>query len=548
MKNIQEQIHAIPPEMGVYVFYDQNQKTLYVGKSKCLRKRVQNYFRTPPTDPRPFIPHLQQEIHHIEYTLTDTEKEALLLEQQLIQQLKPKYNLLFRYENGQIYLRLNPNHPFPRLEICRQIQKDKKLYFGPYLSRSDVRKILDIAKKYFLLRTCTNQEFRQRKYPCLQYQIQQCTAPCVGLENPKDYQKKVEEFLQLLKGQPHSLLQKLQDKMKLLAANLEFERAAKIRDAIASIQKLQEQQKVVLNSHKDLDIFAHATSPKGIALHVFYVRYGKILSAENIFCATQEKISTFLEAYLGHYYCKNVFVPEEILVDVLPASTLGLKALLKEKKGKSVPILCPKRGVKKQLIELCAKNASAQLQTMEKQYHSTVSTLEDLQRLLGLQNFPFRMEAYDISCIQGQHAVGAMITFELGKPLKNLYRHYKIRTVSQANDFAMIAEVLQRRLRSASTLELPNLIVIDGGKGQLNAALKVLENYAIQGVDIIALAKARKKHHNSSCLERVFLPNHPTPIPLQEGLETTHLLQRLRDEAHRFALAYHRMLRDRAKK
>lgn len=541
------QIHNLPREAGIYIFYSHRDKALYVGKSKCLRNRVKNYFGNT-TDTRPFVHRLEREVGRIEFIVTDTEKEALILENNLIKKLRPTYNVMFRDDSSYVSLKIDTRHSFPRVMITRRVKRDGALYFGPYTSASDLRETLQVIKRHFMVRTCTDSEFKRRTRPCLQYQIKRCGAPCVDYQTEGEYREIIDQVSLFLKGKDTKLIKDLTTEMERAAEDLEFERAATLRDKIGAIENTVEKQKVITLSPIDQDVFACAQNSQSVLVQALYIRNGKIISSKSTLVPTDRSMSEVLQAYLKQYYCRDVYVPDEVLLAEEIDEGESLEELLREKKGKKVPLLKPQRGKKMEVIRLALKNARLNLTSRQNQHQKKLELLVNLKGILELDNLPNHIECFDISNIQGSDAVGSQVTFELTEPNKNLYRKYKIRTVHQPDDFSMMEEVLTRRFRRGmKDGDLPDLAVIDGGLGQLGVAIKVMEELGIQGVDVVALAKSRLKkkagEERHRTRERVFLPNRKEPVVLEENSPELFLLQRLRDEAHRFAITYHRNLR-----
>lgn len=538
--NLREQIQNFPEEPGVYLFYNPRGEVLYVGKSKSLKSRVKSYLN-PSSDPRPLIQNLAQEAKGVEFIVTDTEKEALILENNLISRHKPPYNVIFRDDSSYLMLKIDTSHPFPRVMITRRAQKDGALYFGPYTSGGALKETLQVIKKHFQIRTCTDTEFKRRNRPCLLYQIHRCGAPCTEKQSQREYEKIISQVILFLKGKDQSLLSSLEARMEEASGKLNFEEAARYRDKISALRQTVEKQKIVSMDQKDRDIFILIVSEGSVVVQALFIRSGKLISSHAQLMDSDRPAPEILSAYLKQYYCREVYLPDEILVGEDFEDSRVLSELISEKKGKKVPFFVPQKGKKKELIELARKNGTLNLKSLKKKRQFNLNLLSQLQQALSLSQIPQRMECFDISNIQGAYAVGAMSVYEMGEAAKKEYRKYKIRTVSGPDDFSMMEEVLFRRFRKGVLEgELPDLVVIDGGKGQLGVAKKILNKLGVQGVDLISLAKGR---NNREMPERVFLSQGEEPVIFAESDPVFHLLQRLRDEAHRFAVSYHRTLR-----
>src|SRR3989338_1052713 len=553
MAFLEEKLENLPSRPGVYLMRDRSGKVICVGKAKELRARVRSYFRGG--DGRSQIQFLLRRVEDIETLVTGNEKEALILENNLIKQYRPRYNVLLKDDKSYISIRVNVQHPWPRIIATRKIVKDGSRYFGPYSSALGVRETLDIVERHFLLRTCTEHNFKNRARPCLQYQIKRCVAPCVLPVDPKEYQENLQRALLFIEGKQQELLGELKEKMRERADALEFEAAAKIRDQIQAVERTVEKQRMVSHWGADQDIFGMYREGGFIEVQALFVRQGK-LTGNQAYALEDLEFSDaeVMESLLTQFYQGDRFVPDEILVPMELEDREVREEYIGERKGKRVSIFCPQRGDKRHLLDMAAENARQSFFERHDQEKRREKMLLELQGKLRLKNYPQRIECFDISTIHGAHAVGSMVTFFNGEPDKKRYRHYRIRSVSAdsgGDDFAMMYEVLRRRFsRGAAEGDLPDLVVVDGGKGQLGMAVAATRELGIEGVDLAALAKMRVQRSARSfeiqrSEERLFLPGQSNPVVLRRNSNALFLLQRVRDEAHRFAITYHKKLRTR---
>jgi len=549
----EERLEGLPSRPGVYLMRDRHGKVIYVGKAKDLRARVRSYFRGG--DGRSQIQFLLRRAEDIETLVTGNEKEALILENNLIKQYKPRYNVQLKDDKSYLSIKVNIRHPWPRIVATRKIVKDGSRYFGPYSSAFAVRETLDIVERHFLLRNCTEHNFKNRARPCLQYQIKRCLAPCVLPVDPQEYQGNLQRALLFIEGKRGELVEELRAEMQKRAEALEFEQAAKLRDQIQAVERTVEKQRMVSHWGADQDIFGLYREGEFIEAQVLFVRQGKLTgnqayALENLEFSDAE----VMESLLTQFYQGDRFVPEEILVPVELEDRAVREEYLSERKGRSVSIFYPQRGDKRHLLEMAAENARQSFFERHDQEKRREKMLLELQGKLRLKNYPQRIECFDISTLHGAQAVGSLVTFFNGAPDKKRYRHYRIRTVSAesgGDDFAMMYEVLKRRFsRGMAEGDLPDLVVVDGGKGQLGMAHAAMRDLGVEGVDVAALAKMRVLRSARSLEverseERIFLPGQSNPIVLKRNSNALFLLQRVRDEAHRFAISYHKRLRGR---
>ncbi len=551
MPDLEEKLDALPAQPGVYLMRDKAGKVIYVGKAKSVRARVRAYFRGG--EGRSQIAFLMNRVGDIETLLTANEKEALILENNLIKQYKPRYNIRLKDDKSYLSIKINVRHPWPRITATRKIVKDGSRYFGPYSSAFAARETLDLIEKHFLLRNCTEYNFKNRARPCLQYQIKRCLGPCVLPVDPEEYQANLREAILFIDGKRQELIDELRRKMAAKAESLEFEAAAKIRDQIQAVEKTVEKQRVVSHWGADQDIFGLYREGGFIEVQVLFVRQGKLTGNQSYSLADREfPDAEIIESLLTEFYRGERFVPDEILLPVEIEDCAAREEYLTERRGKKIAILCPQRGDKRQLVEMAAENARQSYAERHDQEKERERMLLELKERLRLKHYPQRVECYDISNIHGAHAVGSMVTFINGEPDKRFYRHYRIRTVSEdvgGDDFAMMHEVLKRRFkRGLDEGDLPDLVVVDGGKGQLGMAIAALGELGVKEVDLAALAKMRVERAARSAEvvrseERVFLPGQSNPIVLKRNSNALFLLQRVRDEAHRFAITYHKKVR-----
>lgn len=553
MPSLEEKLDSLPSQPGVYLMRDREGKVIYVGKAKDLRGRVRAYFRSG--DGRSHIQFLVRRVEDFETLVTSTEKEALILENNLIKQYKPRYNIRLKDDKSYLSVKVTTQHPWPRIFATRKIVKDGNRYFGPFSSAIAARETLDIIEKHFLLRNCTDYNFKNRARPCLQYQIKRCLGPCVFPVDPQEYQEQVRRAMLFIEGKRQELIEELRRKMKEKADGLEFEAAAKIRDQIQAVERTVEKQRMVAHWGADQDIFGLYREGGFIEVQVLFVRQGKLTgnqsySLEDLEFSDQE----IAEALLTQFYQGDRFIPDEILLPVEVEDREVRQEYLSERKGRSLSILAPHRGDKRRLVEMAIQNARQSFFERHDQERERERMLLELEEKLRIGHYPQRIECFDISMIHGSHAVGSMVTFFNGEPDRKRYRHYRIRTVdpeSGGDDFAMMYEVLKRRFaRGLGEGDLPDLVVVDGGKGQLTMALTAMRDLGVKDIDVVALAKMRVRPSPRSpeihrTEERVFLPGQSNPVLLKRNSNALFLLQRVRDEAHRFAITYHKRLRTR---
>jgi excinuclease ABC subunit C len=544
-RELESRISSAPRTPGVYLMKDAAGKVLYVGKAKDLRSRIRAYFGG--TDSRAMIPFLVSRISDIEFILTETEKEALILENNLIKEHRPRYNVYFRDDKAYFNIRADLNEPFPRFQLVRRPRKDGAKYFGPYPSSASARETLQFLQGLFPLRTCRNAELNARTRPCLEYQIKRCLAPCVGRINSEDYLRMVRDGIVFLEGREKKLLGELKGRMKGAAEEMNFEEAALLRDRIGAIERTLEKQRMVSRTLKDQDIFGLYREGPLIQVCVLLIRSGKILGSQPLpLLRFEGETGDMVSSLLVQYYDSAAEIPQEILVPTPLEDSEVIHEYLEEKRGKPLSLVVPRRGRGRELLRIAEQNAEHRLKMERKSFEDPAESLGLLRERLNLHRYPEKIEAFDISNISGRLAVASMVTFHDGQPWKPGYRRFRIRTVEGADDYAMMYEVLKRRYQTGENL--PDLIVVDGGKGQLAVALSLLKDLAISGPDVIGLAKERTDSLEAGGgvnknEDRVYLPHKKEALYLSRWPAALFLLQRLRDEAHRFAVSYHRRLR-----
>jgi excinuclease ABC subunit C len=544
-------IERLPAEPGVYLMKDAQGVVIYVGKAGNLRSRVRQYFGST-SDTRFFVGLLDQFLADLQVIVTHTEKEALILENELIKRHQPRFNVELKDDKSFLHLRIDDRGDWPRIDVVRRPKKDGARYFGPYHSAGKIRQTLKLVERHFQLRNCDDLSFKNRARPCLQYQIKRCPAPCVLAVDKAAYHAQVADVMLFLQGRHAELVDRLEAQMRAAAAEFAFERAAVYRDQVRAIRGSLEPQEMVSDRELDRDVFGTWREGAALQITVLQVRRGKLLgSREFAFEEQGTPDEAMLSTFVNLFYASGNDVPDEVLVPLPPESQPALTERLTELKGRRVLIKVPLRGHGKRLLEMAARNAEQAFFQARREEAVRDTGLARLKRTLHLANLPYRMECYDISLFQGDSAVGSQVVFEGGVPQRSAYRHYKIKTVEGTDDFAMMREVLTRRLtRGLEEGDLPDLIVVDGGKGQLGVARAVFADLSIEGVDLVGLAKSRVFEGVESSAggtvrsaERVFLPGRSNPVVLAPHTDEYLMLTRLRDEAHRFAITFHRKLR-----
>ena len=602
-EQLQQKLATLPTQPGCYVMKDKAGAVVYVGKAVNLRARVGQYFQERSGDTRAFIPFLEDLLGDVEVMITQSEKDAVLLENELIKKYRPRFNIKLRDDKNFISLRLSSTHPYPRLEVVRRIKKDGARYFGPFASASSIRETLSIVNRHFQLRTCTDSVMSNRRRPCLQYQIKRCPAPCVYSVPQEEYRRSVDEVALFLEGKADELTGQLQERMKDAAGKLEYERAAQLRDQLHAIDRSLEKQRTVLGDLLDQDVLGFYREGPALEIHLLFFRNGRLTGGRSFGFSRQEfPTEELLSSFLDQYYESGAFIPKELLLPVHLPDSDTREVWLSDKKGERVRVHVPERGDKVRLLEMAMENARQSYDEKARSQKTQQEALTRLQSRLRLPRLPRRIECFDISTFQGQLTVGSQVVFSDGEPDKSGYRLFKVRGDAAGDDFASMFQVLTRRLkRGIEEQNLPDLLVIDGGKGQLNVARAALKEVglALSDVPLAGLAKSRiledeerfaarqgfrvaeawaekagpepevpqfgdavrtppdapprrgrsrqKGRFVQSEIERsperVFLPGQKNPVVLRQNTSELHLLARLRDEAHRFAITFHRKLR-----
>jgi excinuclease ABC subunit C len=572
-EKIQSVLNSLPHKPGIYLMKDAEGKILYVGKAISLYNRVRSYFQES-SDLGPKNRSMVAKVDDIEFLVVKNEVEALVLESNYIKQYRPKYNVLLRDDKNYPYIKVSLTEDFPRVYRVRSFQRDGNRYFGPYTNSGAVDSTLDLLNKLFAFRTCRydasnwappiNAEppagWKQRLLarPCTQFYIHRCIAPCVGYATREEYDAVIQQVILFLEGKHEEVVDNLRKKMDEAADNLNFEEAARIRDRIRAVERILERQRIIhTEGQEDQDVIALASEEDETSAQVFFFRGGKLIGREFFILQGTRDSSPgeVMSSFLQQFYESSPHIPAEVIVEVEPDDRAIIQNWLKEKRGGVVTLIVPKRGEKLRLVEMVKQNAQEVLEQQRIKWltdsQKTQMALEELQDVLNLAAPPMRIECYDISNTQGTNSVGAMVVFEAGRPRPNEYRRFKIKTVEGPNDFASIQEMLRRRFRRQAQqneergeeieqevpLEhdwaMPDLIIIDGGKGQLSAAMEVLQELHID-VPTTGLAKEN---------EELFIPGSPDPIILPRTSQGLYMVQRIRDEAHRFGITYHRKLR-----
>ncbi len=551
MADVRDRLAKLPAKPGVYLFRDERGDVLYVGKAKSLRPRVRSYFQAGRGDSRHQIPSLVERIADLEVIVTGTEVEALHLEQNLVKRHRPPFNVRLRDDKSFPYIAVTVEDEYPRVMFTRERHRRGVVYFGPYANAKKVRETLDVLNRVFQFRPCEGPKpGRHSGVPCLDYHIERCHAPCVGYITPELYGELIEEVMEFLSGETRPIVRALEERMRDAAAEERYEDAARYRNRLFAIQNLAERQGADRRDTGSVDVIGLAAAGDRAAVQVFPLRDGKMVDryAFHLENVEGQDLTTILESFCLEYYGNAPSIPPQIVVPPDAGDVTALGEWLSSRRGARVEVRAPARGEKKRLAELAAQNAQLALESEaaqgERKRLRRVEALEELREALNLESLPLRIECYDISNIQGQEIVGSMVVFQDAMPKKAHYRKFGVRGLDGQDDFAAMAEVIARRFARLGATGLehdegfqtpPNLVVIDGGKGQLSAALAAMQAYDLPRVAVIALAKR---------VEEVFVPGRADPILLDRHNPGLQLLQRIRDEAHRFALGFHRQRRD----
>jgi len=536
--SLEEKLARLPDRPGIYIYRDAKAQVLYVGKAASLRSRVRSYFQeSRPRDPKTDA--LVRQIRDLEYVVTDNELEALMLEANLVRKHRPRYNIILRDDKHYPFLKLTTNEEFPRLLVARRVQNDGATYYGPFYPATAMRETLKLTRQLFPLRTCSITIDGTLERPCIQYSIHRCNAPCTGWETREGYAKTVREVTQFLGGRDEDLALRLTREMEEAAVETKFERAAVLRNQIQALNKVRERQKIISTDEVDQDVIGVVRQGSDACVEFFFVRKGRLVGQEAFFF---DRVAGWadgeiLSAFVRQFYGKVVAPAPEILVsEDLPEAELTTE-WLSTLAGRRVQIVVPQRGPRREFVAMAEANAAIALQNhlLSRDDRQQV-VLEELRRALTLPGLPNRIEGYDISHVQGSEQVGSLVVWENGSMKKEDYKRFRIKTVAGADDFAALAEVLTRRFARAleQGTPLPDLVLIDGGRGQLNVGLKVLQELGLDYLPVVALAKQQ---------EEVYVGESLHPLVLDPTSPALHTLQKIRDEAHRFAITYHKKLR-----
>ena len=552
MFDIQEELKKLPARPGVYIMHDENDHIIYVGKAVSLKNRVRQYFQTS-RNKGVKIEQMVTHIRRFEYIVTDSELEALVLECNLIKEHHPKYNTMLMDDKTYPFIKVTTGEAFPRVVLSRKMQKDKARYFGPYTSSQAVRDTIDLIHKLYHLRSCNRSLPRDigKERPCLNYHIKQCDAPCQGYISQEEYGKSVNEVLKFLNGNYDAVLKDLEEKMNAASEALEFERAIEYRELLSSVKKVAQKQKITDSSGEDRDVLAVASHEGDAVVQVFFIRGGRLIGRDHFYLRITdgENPSEILNSFIMQYYAGTPFIPGELMLQAEVEDREVLEEWLTSKRGQKVTIRVPKKGTKEKLVELAQENARLVLfrdrERIKREEGRTIGAVKEVAALLGLSEI-VRMEAYDISNTNGFESVGSMVVYERGRPKRNDYRKFRIKGIRGADDYGSMREVLTRRfthgLKEREESEelgkftvFPDLIMMDGGKGQVNVALEVLDSLHL---DIPVCGMVKDDHHRTRGL---YYNN--VEIPIDRSSEAFRLITRIQDEAHRFAIEYHRQLR-----
>lgn len=550
--DIQEELKKLPGKPGVYIMHDETDAIIYVGKAISLKNRVRQYFQSS-RNKGVKIEQMVTHIRRFEYIVTDSELEALVLECNLIKEHHPKYNTMLMDDKTYPFIKVSTNEPFPRVMLARKIAKDKAKYFGPYTSAGAVRDTIDLLHKLYHIRSCNRSLPRDigKERPCLNYHIKQCDAPCQGYISQEEYGKAVAEVVRFLNGNFDGILNELEQKMQKASDALEFEKAIEYRELLNSVKKISQKQKITDSRGEDRDILAAATSGEDAVVQVFFIRGGRLIGRDHFYLriVKGEKIGNILDSFIKQYYGGTPFVPGKLMVQEELEDVELIEEWLSVKRGGKVTIHVPKKGTKEKLVELAANNAQLVLskdkERLKREEGRTIGAVKEIEKLLGVSNIS-RMEAYDISNTNGFESVGSMVVYDRGKPKRNDYRKFKIKGVEGADDYGSMREVLTRRFTHGlrereeskelgSFTAFPDLILMDGGKGQVNIALEVLDTLHLH-IPVCGMVKDDK--HRTRGL---YYQNEE--IEIDRSSEAFRLITRIQDEAHRFAIEYHKQLR-----
>jgi len=557
-EHIENQVESLPHRPGVYLMHDVDGDVIYVGKTVDLRNRVRSYFQaSAQTNPKTRA--LVAEVDELEFIVTDSELEALILEANLIKKQRPRYNVRFKDDKRYPYVKVALADAYPKVTITRRIEQDGSRYFGPYTSSAAVHETLDLLRKSFPYLTCNREITGEDERPCLYYEIKRCLGPCIGAVSQSEYRAMIQGLVHFLEGRGEEVIADIQERMESAADSWDFEQAASLRDQLRAVQSVVRKQKVVSVAGADQDVIAFARQEDDACVQVFFIRGGKLLGREYFVLegTREENDRQVMTAFLKQFYEEAAYVPPEVLLPEEVDEALIIERWLRQKRGDRVVLRVPHRGKKKELVKMAAENAAETLAALKVQWqadaHKQEQSLAELEEALELPRTPLRIECYDISTMQGSETTGSMVVFVQGVPRKSHYRRFTIRGVAGQDDYASMGEVLERRFRRWEIAQseemlgtrdikgwarLPDLLLVDGGKGQLAVAVEVLESFdLLEAVSVAALAKQR---------EEIYLPGRSRPVVLPRRSQSLFLVQRVRDEAHRFAVRHHRGRRRRA--
>ena len=558
MFDIQEELKKLPQKPGVYLMHDAKDTIIYIGKAVSLRNRVRQYFR-PSHNEGLKKEQMVKQIERFEYIITDSELEALILECNLIKEHRPKYNTMLRDDKSYPYIRVTLGEAFPRVLFSHQMKKDKSRYFGPYTSGGAVKDTIELIRKLYALRTCSRSLPKDigKERPCLNYHIHQCSAPCQGYISQEEYRRKIDQAMEFLNGSYQPVIKELEEKMQEASEAMNYEKAIEYRELMKAVKQIAQKQKITSSDGEDKDIVAMASDGEDAVVQVFFIRDGKLIGRDHfhVNVGSEDTRSQVLATFLKQFYAGTPFIPRELMLQEEIEDSQIITEWLTQKRGQKVYIRVPKKGTKEKLVELAAQNASMVLsqdkEKIKREEGRTIGALREIGRLLELEDLK-RVEAYDISNTSGFESVGSMIVYEKGKPKRSDYRKFKLRTVTGPDDYGSMYEVLTRRFSHGmkeqealkgrrmendygSFTRFPDLIMMDGGKGQVNVALRVLEEL---GLKIPVCGMVKDDNHRTRGLYY-----HNQEIPIDRHSEGFKLITRIQDEAHRFAIEFHRSLR-----
>lgn len=537
---LRSRIEALPPRAGVYLMKDHEGRVVYIGKAVDLRSRVKSYFSNPTANERAFVGLLDRILADIDVVVVGSEQEALLLENELIKEHQPRFNVKLRDDKDFLLLRLDVTHPYPRLETVRRVERDGARYFGPYASAASLREALRVVNRIFQLRTCSDRVLETRARPCLLYQLGRCAAPCTYPVSPQEYRKNVDAVALFLSGKGETLLARMEADMRAASDALDFEGAARLRDQISALSTSLERQVVATTEQVDQDYFGLYRVADRVTIYVLYVRGGRMGGGRAHHFRSEFPSDELLESFVNQYYANTNFVPPEVMLSLAAPESVGLRETLCERRGATVTVQTPIRGARADLVKLAVENAQRAQAILAQSREESAAVAARLQARLRLSRAPRTIECFDVSHFGGSTIVASQVASVDMKLAPHLYRRFRLRHVTQNDDFASIREVIARRLARG---DLPDLIVVDGGKGQLSAARTALRDAGTEHVDMVGLAKSRLLDDEGlRSSERVFLVGVKDPVVLPPNSADLFALTQLRDEAHRFAITYQRKL------